>query len=63
MELIVWGLLIGMVGMIWLLVAASLQKQHESTRNNEADAEHDSIMEQDRTASVHAQKQRVNAAA
>ena len=29
MELVIWGLLIGMVGMVWLLVAASIE-EHES---------------------------------
>jgi hypothetical protein len=63
MGLIIWGLLIGMMGMMWLLIAASLQQEHESTRNNEADPEQDPIMEQDRTPPSHPQNQRAKAAA
>ena len=63
MGLIIWGLLIGMVGMMWLLVAASLQKQHESQRNNETDPEQDPIIEEDRMPSGQAQNQRAKAAA
>ncbi|HJR76332.1 MAG TPA: hypothetical protein VJ805_05135 [Nitrospiraceae bacterium] len=55
MGLIIWGLLIGMVGMIWLLVAASLQ-EGESGARKERDREQDQ-------PSVHQEEQRAKAAA
>lgn len=63
MGLIIWGLLIGMVGMMWLLVAASLQKELKGSPRTEDDPDQHPTMEHDRTPSVHSEKQRVNIAA
>jgi hypothetical protein len=64
MELVVWGLLIGMVGMVWLLVAASIQDQENESRNgNNKDKEHHPAMGQDQPPPVHPQTRRMNAAA
>jgi hypothetical protein len=61
MGLIIWGLLIGMVGMMWLLVAASLQED-ESGARKERDREQHPAIEQDQP-SIHQQEQRAKAAA
>lgn len=61
MELVIWGLLIGMVGMMWLLVAASLQEEQKGARK-ERDREQHPALEQDQPP-VHQQEQRAKAAA
>ena len=63
MELIVWGLLIGMVGMVWLLVAASLQEGEQDAQSNETDLEQHPAIGQDGTPSVHLNERRAKAAA
>ena len=61
MELVIWGLLIGMVGMVWLLVAATLQgNDSEDLRK---DGEDHPAMRQDQTASVHGKERSMKAVA
>ena len=61
MELVIWGLLIGMVGMVWLLVAASVQKKE--SRGEGRDPEHHPADGQDQPSSAHQKQGRIKAAA
>jgi len=63
MELVIWGLLVGMVGMMWLLVAASFQKELKDAPKTEDDPDQHPMTQQERTPAVHPQKQRAKAAA
>lgn len=36
MELVIWGLLIGMVGMVWCLAAATLMDKEHRSKEHEA---------------------------
>ena len=35
MELVIWGLLIGMVGMVWFLAAAALMDKEQQTEEHD----------------------------
>lgn len=61
MELVIWGLLIGMVGMVWLLVAASLQEK--GSRDDERNVECEPAPGQDQPCSVQRTERSVKAAA
>jgi hypothetical protein len=61
MELVIWGLLIGMVGMIWLLVAASLQG--DDSQDMRKDREDGPAMGQEQTPSIHGQERSMKAVA
>jgi hypothetical protein len=60
MELVIWGLLIGMVGMVWLLVAASLQGN--DSENLSKDGEDHPAMRQE-TASIQGKERGMKAVA
>lgn len=61
MELVIWGLLIGMVGMIWILVAAALQGN--DVQDLRKDAEDRPVMKQETTTSVQGEKRGMKAVA
>jgi hypothetical protein len=61
MELVIWGLLIGLVGMVWLLVAASVQDKE--SRDEGREREHNPAGGQDQPSSAHLKQGRVKAAA
>ena len=61
MELVIWGLLIGMVGMVWLLVVASVQDKE--SRDGERDREHNPTAGQDQPSSADLTQGRIKAAA
>ncbi|MGD9725960.1 MAG: hypothetical protein AB7G68_14045 [Nitrospiraceae bacterium] len=61
MELVIWGLLIGMVGMIWILVAAALQGN--DVQDLRKDAEDRPVMKQETTTSVQGAKRGMKAVA
>ncbi len=56
MELVIWGLLIGMVGMVWLLVAASIDEHKAEDREDRP------AVGQEQAPSVH-QERRMKAVA
>jgi len=51
MELVIWGLLIGMVGMVWLFVAAAMQEKE--SRDGEVDSHEEADAEQDHPPAIH----------
>lgn len=61
MELVIWGLLIGMVGMVWLLVAASVQEKEP--RDEGREREQSPGAAQDQPTSAHLKQGRIKAAA
>ncbi|MEX5218038.1 MAG: hypothetical protein NW701_09455 [Nitrospira sp.] len=61
MELVIWGLLLGMVGMIWILVAAALQGN--DVQDLRKDAEDRPVMKQETTTSVQGEKRGMKAVA
>jgi hypothetical protein len=63
MELVIWGLLIGMVGMVWLLVAASVQEREKDARSDDSDLQQHPARGQDQASSVHPQERQARAAA
>ena len=63
MELVIWGLLIGMVGMVWLLIAASLQEREKNAESDERNLQQHPARGQDQAPSVRPQERRARAAA